>query len=334
MTTVTAPSLPFDPSTLSMTEIVRLQNQLSQELARRFETSAALLFTDVAGSTPYFARFGDEAGRRLQQLHLDLLAAGLAAHGGRIVDTAGDGAFSCFGSAEAAAKAVRQLLAQVTEANRTRGRDHQLALHVGLHWGRVLSDGTLVTGDAVNLCARIASSCEPGQVRLSLEAFQQLSPALRLMCRPLGAMAFKGVGREVEVMALDWRDPARFPTEVVLQETGQTMPLPPRDIIAFGRLDMIEGMSANDIVLALPDPDATRQISRWHFELHRRANGYLLRAVSSQATLVDGVVAEVGQDVPVRPGSVVQVSGVLTLRLQSPRGAGAEDDERTLLRVR
>lgn len=321
----------LDPATLSMTEIIRLQNLLSEELARRFETSAALLFTDVAGSTAYFARFGDEAGRRLQQLHLDLLAQGLAGTGGRIVDTAGDGAFCCFAGAEGAAQAVRRLLAAVTEANLTRGREHQLTLRAGLHWGRVLTDGQQVTGDAVNLCARVASSCEPGQVRLSREMFQELSPPLRLMCRPLGAMAFKGVGRDVDVLALDWRDPALFPTEVLLEESGQVLPLPARDIIAFGRLETIDGMAANDVVLTLPDDEATRLISRWHFELHRRADGYQLRPMSNQATVVDGVAVPVGQSVPVRPGSVVTVSGVLTLHLRSPRRPGATADDRTMM---
>jgi class 3 adenylate cyclase len=323
----------FDPATLSMTEIIRLQNLLSQELARRFETSAALVFTDLAGSTAYFARFGDEAGRRLQQLHLDLLADAIRGHGGRIVDTAGDGAFSCFEQAEGAAQAIRRLLGSVTEANHTRGREHQLSLHVGLHWGRVLTDGDQVTGDAVNLCARVAASCEPGEVRLSRDLFQELSPGLRLMCKPLGNMDFKGVGRSVEVMALDWRDPAVFPTEVLLQPSGQTVPLPMRDIIAFGRLETIEGMAANDIVLALQDGEATRLISRWQFELHRRAGGYLLRPVSGQSTVVDGVEAQMGQDLPIRPGSVVVVAGVLTLRFQSPRWPGSEADARTVMSV-
>jgi class 3 adenylate cyclase len=96
----------FDPTTLSMTEIIRLQTLLSHELARRFEVDAALAFSDVVGSTAYFARFGDEAGRQLQQLHIDLLAAGLPDHGGRIVDTAGDGVFACFPIAAPAAAAM------------------------------------------------------------------------------------------------------------------------------------------------------------------------------------------------------------------------------------
>ena len=62
----------MDPETLSLTEIIKLQTQLSEVLKRRFERNLALAFSDVVNSTTYFATFGDEAGRRLQQLHLDL----------------------------------------------------------------------------------------------------------------------------------------------------------------------------------------------------------------------------------------------------------------------
>ena len=55
-------------STLSMTDIIRLQNQLQQELTRRFERKLVLLFSDIVGSTGYFAQWGDAAGRQLQQL--------------------------------------------------------------------------------------------------------------------------------------------------------------------------------------------------------------------------------------------------------------------------
>ena len=100
-----AMTTPFDPASLSMTEIIRLQTVLSQELTRRFERKAALAFTDVVDSTRYFAQFGDEAGRRLQQLHLDLLEKAIDGDG-RIVDTAGDGAFISFPSAMAAVGAM------------------------------------------------------------------------------------------------------------------------------------------------------------------------------------------------------------------------------------
>ena len=308
-------SLELDLSSLSMTEIVRLQNLLAEELTRRFETSAAICFSDIAGSTAYFARFGDLAGRQLQQLHFDLLEPSVAACGGRIVDTAGDGAVTFFPSASAAAAAMTGLQQRVTQANMHRARDHQLVLRIGMHYGRVLTDGVLVTGDVVNTASRITTSAEPGEIRLSRELFQELDIAQRLLCRPLGEVTLKGVGRPMALMSLDWLDRGRFPTVVRVRETGELIELPRQDIVSFGRLDIIEGMAANDVVLSLPDPMATRQISRWHFELRRGSGAYVLRSLTSNSTMVNGRVLERGDEVAVGPGTTVVLSGVMTLEL-------------------
>lgn len=316
----------LDPAQLTMTEIIRLQTLLSEELTRRFETSMALAFSDIVDSTAYFSRFGDAAGRQLQQLHCDLLSNALPAAGGRIVDTAGDGAFACFPSAVAAADAMTALLHGISSANVHRSREQQLTVRIGLHWGSVLSDGEQVTGDTVNLCARIAASAAPGQIRLSRELFQELDATHRLLCRRLGPVALKGVGREVEVLGLAWRDPTRFPSRIVIRETGERIELPAHDIVTLGRLKMIEGMTANDIVLELPDAAATRRISRWHCELRRGPGGYLLRAVSSQSTLVDGLPLLAGQEAPISPGTVVELAGVVTLQFVSQALAGDPDD--------
>jgi class 3 adenylate cyclase len=322
----------LDPAQLTMTEIIRLQTLLSEELSRRFETSMALAFSDIVDSTAYFSRFGDGAGRQLQQLHCDLLSKALSSTGGRIVDTAGDGVFACFPGAAAAAEAMTTLLHGISAANEHRSREQQLTVRIGLHWGRVLSDGEQVTGDAVNLCARIAASSEPGQIRLSRELFQELDATHRLLCRRLGPVAFKGVGREIELLGLAWRDPMRFPSRIVIRETGERIELPAQDIVTLGRLKMIEGMHANDIVLELPDAAATRRISRWHCELRRGPGGYMLRAVSSQSTLVDGVPVLAGQDVPIAPGSVVELAGVMTLQFISSALTGDSDDGTSITR--
>ena len=68
---------------LSMTELVRLQDLLSKAIVRRFEKRLALVFSDVVGSTPYFARFGDQEGRKLQQRHYDFMATAIASERGR-----------------------------------------------------------------------------------------------------------------------------------------------------------------------------------------------------------------------------------------------------------
>ncbi len=316
----------IDLSVLTMTEIIRLQSQLQQELTRRFERTLALVFSDIVGSTPYFTRHGDAAGRQLQQLHVDLLGACLARCGGRIVDTSGDGAFCVFDAVPEAARCVIAFHEQLAQANAERGAAHQLQVRLGLHWGPVLTDGVAVSGDAVNVCARVAASADPGEIRLSRRAFQELERAQRLLCRALGSVPLKGVARPMDLLALDWRDRAEFPRRLCIEETGEEIALPQQDIVTFGRLLEHDGVRANDVVLSHGSPELTRQISRWHFELRRFSNGLRLRAQSDSLTEVDGRPVGKGEDVPVRAGSRIGVGRVLHLCLLGPAQPPAHDD--------
>jgi class 3 adenylate cyclase len=322
----------FDASSMTMTEIIRLQTVLSQELARRFERLVALAFTDIVESSAYFTHFGDEAGQRLQQLHFDLLeqsmTTGTGARLGRIVDTAGDGAFASFASAGAAVQAMTALQNRITHENVSRPRPHQLSVRVGLHWGHVLTDGVQVTGDAVNLCARLVATARASEIRLSRDVFQELSVHLRHLCRPLGQVNLKGIARSVEVMALLWRDPVRFPSHVVIRESGECIVLPAQDTVSIGRGETVELTTAHDVALSLPDALAARQVSRRHFELRARPDGYLLKALTNQPTEVDGVTMQRDQELPIRPGSCVKLADVMTLDFVSPSLAdeGAIDE--------
>ncbi len=321
-----------DFSTLSMTEIIRLQNLLQQELTRRFERPLAIAFSDIVGSTPYFARFGDAAGRQLQQLHIDLLNECLPRQNGRVVDTAGDGAFLAFPAADAAIVALMEFQNLISRENMQRARDHQLQVRIGVHWGPVLTDGEIVSGDSVNLCARVAASSNIGEIRVTREVFQDLALAHRLNCRPVGPVELKGVSRQVELLAFDWRDHSTFPSMIRIEETNEQITLPQQDIISFGRLREHEGTAANDVVLTLDDPQQARQISRWHFELRRFPDGFRLRPVSEGVTEVDGAPITKGSEVVVKPGAKIRVARVLTLTLASaPRNVQQNADETRLV---
>jgi len=322
----------IDLSTLSMTEIVRLQNQLQHELRHRFERSLLMAFSDIVGSTPYFARFGDAVGRQLHQLHFDLLGQAAADAQGRIVDAVGDGVFCVFPGAEAGVRGIVAFQQAMARENVARAREHQLTVRIGLHWGSVLTDGTLVTGDSVHVAARVARAAEPGGVYLTRQVFLEFGPALRLLCHPIGTRELKGVAQPVELLELDWRDPAAFPRRVLIEETEEHIALPQQDIVSFGRLHEPDGARANDIVLFHPDPVRSRQISRWHFELRRTPEGLRLRTLSDGVTTIDGQPVAKGVDVPVRSGTRIGVAKTLTLRLAGPVHAAVDDDEnRTMI---
>ncbi len=300
-----------------MTELIRLQDVLSKAIVRRFEKRLALVFSDVVGSTPYFARFGDEAGRKLQQRHYDLVNAAISPEGGRVVDTAGDGVFLCFESVTAASRAMVGLQRSIVRDNDSRANEHRLNLRIGLHIGPVLTDGALVAGDAVNFCSRVAGSAGSGEIRLSLAAYSELTEIeLRLKSRRQRAVELKGVDKPQELFTLDWLDATKFPTKVRFED-GTEQRLPTLDVIRFGRLREQDGATANDVVITLSDPNLQSRISRWHFELHRRADGFMLRSVSTSTTEIDGRAVARGEELLVRPGAKVRLGGALTLEFAS-----------------
>jgi len=324
----------IDLSTLNMTEIVRLQNQLQHELRRRFERSLLMAFSDIVGSTPYFSRFGDAVGRQLHQLHFDLLGQAATDAQGRIVDAVGDGVFCVFPDAEAGVRGIVAFQQAMARENAARAREHQLAVRIGLHWGSVLTDGVMVTGDSVHVAARVARAAEPGRVYLTRQVFLEFGPAQRLHCHPIGTRELKGVAQPVDLLELDWRDPAAFPRRVLIEETDEQIALPQQDIVSFGRLHEPEGARANDIVLVHPDPARSRQISRWHFELRRAPDGLRLRTLSDGLTTIDGEPVGKGVDVPVRSGTRIGVANTLTLRLAGLARAPADDEDNHTMMIK
>ena len=299
---------------LSLTEIIRLQEQLSSTLRRRFERDAAIGFSDIVGSTAYFSKFGNEAGQQLQQRHNDFLLQVIPASGGRIVDTAGDGALLSFPSVQIACHSFIQLQQIILQDNHLRIRDQHLLVRAGIHWGTVLTDDIIVAGEAVNVCAHLTQTSEKGEIRLTKSTFLELTPESRLLCRPLPRTQLKGLSEPVELFLLEWSESEVLPDTVEIQETGYSFQLPDQDRITFGRLGSRDGVSANDIVLELPDPLLTQKISRWHFELLREREGILFHLTTSQPTEVNGNPISKGGQVPIHHGTLVNLSGILTLR--------------------
>jgi class 3 adenylate cyclase len=118
-----------------------------------------VMFTDIVGSSARAAEVGDAHWREMLQDHHRLIRKQLVRFRGRELDTAGDGFFATF---DGPARAVRCACA-ISEEMRSLG----LEVRAGLHTGECeLIDGK-VGGIAVHIGERVASSAEPGEVRLS-----------------------------------------------------------------------------------------------------------------------------------------------------------------------
>lgn len=317
---------PFDLQALSLTDIIRLQNQLSEIVTARFEKPLALVFSDIVGSTRYFAKFGDEAGQRLQQQHADLLAEGLAGTDGKLLHTAGDGALLAFQHVESAVDAIVRIRSLQWRLSSRLPADQQWATRVAIHWGPVLTDGSTIAGDTVNLCAKIAAVARPGAILLSQATFAKLPGQVRNICRSIGSISLGETITPVELFRLSWHELFNLPILIHIEETGETIFLPELPVISIGRLQSTHSVPANDIVLRLPDEHLTNQISRWHLELRRQTDGLAISSLSDKPTHIDGHPVSKGEIHPVTIGTIVRLSNVITLQFLSLSDPGASTE--------
>jgi class 3 adenylate cyclase len=120
---------------------------------------AAVMFTDIVGSTQQAADLGDEAWRALLTRHDDLTHQRVEEHGGRVVKSTGDGALAAFDDPEDAIGAAQSLIADLAGAG--------LDIRVGIHSGQIEITGDDVAGMAVHLAARISALAGPGDIYVS-----------------------------------------------------------------------------------------------------------------------------------------------------------------------
>lgn len=301
-----------------MTELIRLQDTLSRTIARRFERQLALAFSDIVGLRAYFTRFGDEAGRQLMQRHSDLIQRSIAPEDGRLVDALREGSLLCFDNADRAVRAMIALQRAAALDNEGRRPEHHLRLRVGVHHGPVLTDAQKVSGDAVNVCGLVLVAADAGELLVSQDVFIELrDPGLRLRAKRRAPIARPGMERSPDKHVIEWRDAERFPATVRFED-GSTVRLPDLDVIRFGRMRELDGIPANDIVILPPDPRLMNRISRWHFELHRRAEGMAIRSVSTGSTTeCEGRALVRGEEMMIQVGARVRLGGVVTLEFAS-----------------
>jgi len=128
-----------------------------------------VLFCDVAGSTSLGERLDPEALRAVMGAYFDVARAAIERHGGTLEKFIGDAVMAVFG-----VPAVREddALRAVRAAQELRDAV-DVHVRIGVNTGAVVTGtgDTLVTGDAVNVAARLEQAAEPGEVLLGAETY-------------------------------------------------------------------------------------------------------------------------------------------------------------------
>ena len=158
-----------------------------------------VLFLDVVGSTALSSELDPEDVSEVMDGALKRFAAVVEAHGGRVLQFAGDSLLAAFGAdlareddAERAVHAGLALLAAAREhaaqVQRERGLG-DFGVRVGAHTGHVLlgggvdADGT-IRGFTVNIAARMVQSAPAGAVRISHDTWRHVRGVFDVQAQP------------------------------------------------------------------------------------------------------------------------------------------------------
>jgi adenylate cyclase len=153
---------------------------------------AAIFCADVAGYTRLMN--ADERGTlRMLTAHREITDRQIAAHGGRIANTAGDSILAEFPSAVDAIEGALDIQERIAVFNTEVPEAHRISFRIGVHVGEAMvRDGDLF-GDGVNVAARMQGLAEPGSVCLSATAHEYVHRVLPLRFEDLGPQHVKNI---------------------------------------------------------------------------------------------------------------------------------------------
>ncbi len=173
-----------------------------------------LLFADVSGSTQLAEALDAEVVRELMGAYFTVAREEIEARGGTVEKFIGDAVMAVFGVPVAheddparalrAALAIRKRLIELNRQLQAEGRP-ELEVRIGINSGEVVSTTSprrgevMVTGDAVNVAARVQQLAEPGQI---LVGQRTVAAATSFRYHGLGARGIRGKAVDVEVSEL------------------------------------------------------------------------------------------------------------------------------------
>jgi adenylate cyclase len=158
---------------------------------------AAILSADAAG---YSRLMADDEAATLRSLNdaRALFRERIQAHGGRLIDTAGDSILAEFPSAVEAVDCAVEIQHELAKRNSQLAEHRRMQFRIGINLGDVIEqeDGTIY-GDGVNVAARLQTLAEPGGICISGTVYDQVEGKLPLQFKFIGEQPVKNIAKPV-----------------------------------------------------------------------------------------------------------------------------------------
>jgi class 3 adenylate cyclase/tetratricopeptide (TPR) repeat protein len=273
--------------------------------------TVTVLFADVSGSTALGERLDPESLRRVLQRYFEMVRGIVGAHGGTVEKFIGDAAMAVFGipvlhedDALRAARTAVRIRSSLQALNEELEQEWgvRLEVRIGLQTGEVVADEapaeTLVTGDAVNVAARLQQQAAPGEILIGDRTHALIRQAA--VAEHVGALGLRGKVEPVRAFRLDDVRPG---AEAIARRVDTPLVARDREYVllrqAFDRA--VAGPACHVVsILGAAGVGKSRLVHEF------------VRTVRATATVVRGRCLPYGEGVTFRPVTeiVAQLAGV------------------------
>jgi adenylate cyclase len=124
------------------------------------------------------------------------------AHGGRVINTWGDGLIAEFPSVVESVRVAIDVQNELAGRNASRSDATRMQFRIGINLGDVIVEGDDIYGDGVNIAARLQSSAAPGGIVISNTVYDQVRNKMSVGFEFLGSLSVKNIEETVPSYAV------------------------------------------------------------------------------------------------------------------------------------
>lgn len=164
---------------------------------------AAIMVADVAGYSAMMERDESRTYARIRALRDELFNPFVTQFGGRIIKTTGDGFLAEFPTGTAALTCAIEMQRKNHAMEADANAQEKVLLRIGINLGDVIIDGDDVSGDGVNVAARLEPFAPHDGICVSSAVRDQVRNDLDVLFEDMGDLHIKNISRPIHAYRIN-----------------------------------------------------------------------------------------------------------------------------------
>jgi len=164
---------------------------------------AAIMVADIVGYSAMMERDETRTFGRVRALREQLVNPVVVQYGGRIIKTTGDGFLAEFSTGTSALHCAIDLQRQNQAAQESSGENDKMLLRIGINLGDIIIDGDDVSGDGVNVAARLEPYAPQAGICVSGAVRDQVRNDLDVAFEDMGDLHIKNITRPIRAYCIN-----------------------------------------------------------------------------------------------------------------------------------